>query len=453
MQERRSARARRARAPPARPHARVATASPSGIAARELGRARRRQRATASRGTGPSTRGDPEPRDVRLPSCRRSTTSSPDAWPPFDSTAGAPRSISSSSARDAARLGGEVRGRHSRERGELVDVRQRQVRAREQEVADDLDALVVEERGPRARPEHGIEHDRARAPCAARGALRARAARSRASRRRPPRARTWPRSRRGSCAGNRATRARRQSTASMRCDGQRRRHGGAVDAEHREVPEVRLDARGADRIGAADDQDDGAIDGTRSSTCPPVPPRTASRARPSRPGSTGGTAPRTPQRRRRGSGRPSRTSAGCAAAGAPHTTQIARFFVTYSASTMSSAIVWNGPRQVVLLEAGDDHALAAVGELAAHRDEVGLEELGLVDPDDLHGVGQVREDLVGARDRLRREALRGVRHDVVVAVAAVDRGLVDLHRPGARSRRGGGGGSAPRSCRRTCSRR
>src|SRR5262245_43739103 len=43
--------------------------------------------------------------------------------------------------------------------------------------------------------------------------------------------------------------------------------------------------------------------------------------------------------------------------------------------------------EIVLIEAGDNYPLPAIGERAAHRRQLGVEELPLVDSDDL-GIGQ-----------------------------------------------------------------
>jgi len=84
-----------------------------------------------------------------------------------------------------------------------------------------------------------------------------------------------------------------------------------------------------------------------------------------------------------------------------------------------------GAPRVVLIEAGDDDALAAPRQPLAHPDQVGPEELALVDADDL-GVAREVEDLLGVLDRVRGDAQLAVRHDVVAGVAVVDDGLEDL---------------------------
>jgi hypothetical protein len=49
--------------------------------------------------------------------------------------------------------------------------------------------------------------------------------------------------------------------------------------------------------------------------------------------------------------------------------------------------------KIVLIEAGDDDALAAVGERAANGWQIGVEELPFVDPDDLRVRLDLRQEL------------------------------------------------------------
>ena len=62
------------------------------------------------------------------------------------------------------------------------------------------------------------------------------------------------------------------------------------------------------------------------------------------------------------------------------------------------------PAEVVLVEAGDDDALAEVGQACRDLDDSGVEELGLVDPDDLRPVVRPGEDLRRGRDGAPRGA-------------------------------------------------
>ena len=85
------------------------------------------------------------------------------------------------------------------------------------------------------------------------------------------------------------------------------------------------------------------------------------------------------------------------------------------------------PSEVVLVEAGDNHALAPVGERVARGRQVRVEELSLVDADHLGFVGDHPHQLVGVRHVLGRDALIAMRHDMVVAEAVVENRLEDLH--------------------------
>ena len=97
--------------------------------------------------------------------------------------------------------------------------------------------------------------------------------------------------------------------------------------------------------------------------------------------SSGGSAPRTCPARRRSTRSLLATSRCVWLAGPPQTMQMASVLVMYSAMASSCGIGSNGLPEVVLVEAGDDHALAAAGELVAHRRQIRVEELALVDPD------------------------------------------------------------------------
>src|SRR5581483_5394897 len=78
----------------------------------------------------------------------------------------------------------------------------------------------------------------------------------------------------------------------------------------------------------------------------------------------------------------------------------------------------------VLVEPGDDDALAALDQPLDHADDLEVEELHLVDPD---GVVAVREadDLLRARDRDSAHLRARVADDVADVVAVVDARLRD----------------------------
>jgi hypothetical protein len=83
--------------------------------------------------------------------------------------------------------------------------------------------------------------------------------------------------------------------------------------------------------------------------------------------------------------------------------------------------------EIVLVEAGDDHALALIGERRAHRGQLLIEELPLVDPDDFRLPPHARQEFGRFLQALRRNLHLAVRRDVVVAVAIVDGRLENLH--------------------------
>src|SRR5205823_6397521 len=85
------------------------------------------------------------------------------------------------------------------------------------------------------------------------------------------------------------------------------------------------------------------------------------------------------------------------------------------------------PAEVVLIEPGDDDALAAVRERVARRRQVQIEELPFVDADDFRVLVHARDELLGAPDVLRRDPHVAVRHDLILAVSVVDDRLEDLH--------------------------
>ena len=63
--------------------------------------------------------------------------------------------------------------------------------------------------------------------------------------------------------------------------------------------------------------------------------------------------------------------------------QIARVFVIDSAWARSSGIGRKGPSHKVRVEAGENHLLAAVGELFSNFDQIRPHEISLVDADHL----------------------------------------------------------------------
>ena len=82
--------------------------------------------------------------------------------------------------------------------------------------------------------------------------------------------------------------------------------------------------------------------------------------------------------------------------------------------------------QVILVEPGDDHAHAAIGQRAAHRGQILVEELPFVDADDF-GLRLDRvQQLTRSFDGARLDPHLAVRHDVVVGIARVDGRLEDL---------------------------
>ncbi len=83
--------------------------------------------------------------------------------------------------------------------------------------------------------------------------------------------------------------------------------------------------------------------------------------------------------------------------------------------------------QIVLIEAGDNHALATIRQRIAGRRQIGVEKLPFVDPDDLRVVVDLLEHLVRAPDVLRCHPHVTVRHDMAFAEAVVEERLEDLH--------------------------
>ena len=85
------------------------------------------------------------------------------------------------------------------------------------------------------------------------------------------------------------------------------------------------------------------------------------------------------------------------------------------------------PSEVVLIEPGDDHPLAAVRKGVARCRQVRIEELPFVDADDLGVRRDGGDDVVRGPDVGRGNPHVAVRHDVVVAEPIVDERLEDLH--------------------------
>ena len=82
--------------------------------------------------------------------------------------------------------------------------------------------------------------------------------------------------------------------------------------------------------------------------------------------------------------------------------------------------------QVVLIEPGDDDALAAVRQRVARRRQVRVEELPFVDADDFGVLGHLLHQLVRVAHVLRGDPHVAVRHDVILAEPVVDERLEDL---------------------------
>jgi hypothetical protein len=83
--------------------------------------------------------------------------------------------------------------------------------------------------------------------------------------------------------------------------------------------------------------------------------------------------------------------------------------------------------EIILIEAGDDHALALIGQRVADHRQLQVEELPFVDADDL-GIGvDTLEQLTRAPYRARGDPHLAVGDDVIVGIANVDRRLEDLH--------------------------
>src|SRR5205814_1842282 len=82
--------------------------------------------------------------------------------------------------------------------------------------------------------------------------------------------------------------------------------------------------------------------------------------------------------------------------------------------------------EVILVQPGHNHTLAAIRERVARGREVGVEELPFVDADDFRvGVHRL-DELVRAADVLRLDPHLAVRDDVVLAVTVVDDRFEDL---------------------------
>jgi hypothetical protein len=85
------------------------------------------------------------------------------------------------------------------------------------------------------------------------------------------------------------------------------------------------------------------------------------------------------------------------------------------------------PAQIVLIQAGDDDPLAAIGERVTGRREIEVEELPFVDADHFGVVGDLQQQLVGVADGLGRDPHLAVGDDMAVAEAVVHQRLEHLH--------------------------
>ena len=83
--------------------------------------------------------------------------------------------------------------------------------------------------------------------------------------------------------------------------------------------------------------------------------------------------------------------------------------------------------EIIGIESGDDHLLAAIGELAGDIDQVGAEEIRLVDADYLRAPVELLQDFRGTVDRIGFHALIAVGDDFVDGVSIVDGRFEDLH--------------------------
>ncbi len=87
---------------------------------------------------------------------------------------------------------------------------------------------------------------------------------------------------------------------------------------------------------------------------------------------------------------------------------------------------FEGPTEIVLVEPGDDDALAAIREGIARRRQIRVEELPFVDADDFRVLVDLLDELVGSADVDGLDPHVAVRDDVVLAEAVVDERLEDL---------------------------
>ncbi len=85
------------------------------------------------------------------------------------------------------------------------------------------------------------------------------------------------------------------------------------------------------------------------------------------------------------------------------------------------------PAQIIRVEPGDDHPLAAAGKLGACGRQILVEELGFVDADDLGVVVDEPQQLRRVADVDPLNPHLAVRHDFGLGEAVVERRLEDLH--------------------------
>ena len=113
-------------------------------------------------------------------------------------------------------------------------------------------------------------------------------------------------------------------------------------------------------------------------------------------------------------------------AGDPHTTQMACILSTNSASDEQRRHRPERPAHEVLIEAGDDHAHAAIGERGGELDQPVVEELRLVDAHHLHVAAERGRELAAVAHGVRRHLAQVARHHALGTMTAVGGGLEHL---------------------------
>src|SRR5262245_34880298 len=79
--------------------------------------------------------------------------------------------------------------------------------------------------------------------------------------------------------------------------------------------------------------------------------------------------------------------------------------------------------EIIHVQAGDDHALALVGQNVRDPDQVLVEELSFINAHYISVNLDRRQNLVGRLDRLRGDPHFGMRNDVLIRITQIDRGL------------------------------